>query len=550
MARKTMKENQYNEKKSLRLFTTPNPDWKSLAKDCVCFANARGGIIAIGIEDKQDFPPPHQKISEDFPAKIQKRISELTINVALTISKQKESNNGEWIKIEILPSAHTIASTTNGQYYIRIADNCKPVLPDELNRLFTDKTAFVWETKVTHKVKPKDCDQLKLNKFIKDINDSDRVSDFIKQKSTEDLLLYYQLFNGEFLTNLGILWIGKREHRSQLLYAPVIQFIKYDENGNKVKKILLDDYSLNPKEMIESVWHNIPDWKEGIEISDGLFRKFIANYPEEVVRELLANALVHKPYTTRGDIFINLFQNRLEVHNSGLLPLGVTTNNILHQTVKRNEHLSKIFYDLKLMEREGSGYDKMYETLLTEGKKPPKVEERNDRVIVSTEKQIKDVQIVKLIYQIKQQFLLNQKETICLGIIAQHSSILSTEFSKMLQINEDSSIRNWIGKLIDYEIVLTKGKTKGREYFINPAITKDFIFGKTNLKKIEIPRLKHLILEDLSNHPFSQFSEIHFRIGSEIPIRKVRTALYQLVKESTLATKGGKKFRQYFLLTK
>ena len=52
-----MNETQYNEKKSLRLFTNNNPDWRSLAKDCVCFANARGGIIVIGIEDNEDFPP-------------------------------------------------------------------------------------------------------------------------------------------------------------------------------------------------------------------------------------------------------------------------------------------------------------------------------------------------------------------------------------------------------------------------------------------------------------------------------------------------------------
>jgi ATP-dependent DNA helicase RecG len=50
-------------------------------------------------------------------------------------------------------------------------------------------------------------------------------------------------------------------------------------------------------------------------------------------------ALVHRPYTQRGDIFLNLHPDRLEVVNPGPLPLGVTPQNVLHTTVRRNEHL-------------------------------------------------------------------------------------------------------------------------------------------------------------------------------------------------------------------
>lgn len=198
------------------------------------------------------------------------------------------------------------------------------------------------------------------------------------------------MYDGNFLTNLGILWIGTSQQRAKLSYAPVVQFIKYNNNGNKVKKEVWDDFSMNPKELFQSIWEKIPEWKEGIEISEGIFgREKIYNYHEDIVRELFANALVHRPYTTRGDVFINLYPDRLEIHNPGLLPLGVTPNNILHQSVRRNEHLSKIFYDLNLMEREGSGYDKIYEIQLSEAKQLPIVEEKDDRVIVTIYNQIK-----------------------------------------------------------------------------------------------------------------------------------------------------------------
>lgn len=35
-------ENLIYDKKSLKLFTVKNPDWKSLAKDCVCLAKHSG----------------------------------------------------------------------------------------------------------------------------------------------------------------------------------------------------------------------------------------------------------------------------------------------------------------------------------------------------------------------------------------------------------------------------------------------------------------------------------------------------------------------------
>lgn len=59
-----MKENQYIDKKRLDTVVGKTADWKELAKDCVCFANSRGGIILIGIADEEILPPATQKIDK------------------------------------------------------------------------------------------------------------------------------------------------------------------------------------------------------------------------------------------------------------------------------------------------------------------------------------------------------------------------------------------------------------------------------------------------------------------------------------------------------
>jgi ATP-dependent DNA helicase RecG len=543
-----MTENQNYEKKSIKLITAKNPSWKDLAKDCVCFANSRGGVIIIGIEDNESNPPLNQKITNNLVDTVRKRISDLTINVATIVKKDKHQNGAEIIHIEVLDSASSVASTIDGQYYMRTSDVCKPIPPDALARLFTDKPAFMWETKVVQKITVEQADQNKLHSFINDIKESDRTSSFIKNKDLLELLSYYQMIDEGYLTNLGVLWIGKRENRAKLLYAPIVQFIKYDKNGNKVKKIVWDDFSLNPKELVEDIWHSVPEWKEGIEISDGIFGRRILNfYNEDIVRELIINALVHRPYTTSGDIFINWFTDKLEIHNPGPLPVGVTPNNILHETKKRNLHLAKLFYDLKLMETEGSGFDKVFEIQLSEAKPLPIVEEYNDRVTVTIVNQITNVNLIEFIEDLKQKYVLNRKEIISLGLIAQNKSMLATEFSKTLQFNSDVQMQNWIRSLLKHNILKSKGKTKGTEYYINPKVLRNTEFANTNLKKIQPHRLKELILEDLSDYSISSIDEIHERVGKEIPIRKIRTTVYELAKNGAIKTYGSKKFRKYFI---
>jgi len=543
-----MQENQEIEKKSLKVITAKSPNWKALAKECICFANAQGGKILIGIEDGASLPPSDQTISDNLIQKVNRRINQITFNVNISPVKATAKNGGEYIELIVFRNPQAIASTSSGKYFIRVSDACRPLLPDELGQLMVDKNAYVWEFQISKKVKRDSYDKTKFKNFLDRIRESERVSKFVKEKSDEEILEYYFFAKDNYLTNLGILFIGKREDRATLLYSPSIQFIKYDENEHKTNKLVWDDFSKNPIELIEAVLNDIPDWKESIEISDGIFRKNIPNYNEVVIRELIANALVHRPYTIRGDIFINLYVDRLEIHNPGLLPLGVTPKNILHQSIRRNEHLSKIFYDLKIMEREGSGYDMMYEVLLKNSKHIPIVEEGDDRVIVTIKKRIINTEVIKLIDKVNQYYQLKQKELICLGLIAQHNSLSAIELGKILDLKKPNSIRHWLGRLLNLKLIQSKGKTKGKIYYVNPEILRKHRFkGKTNLKSLEPYRLRELIKEDLKKYKDSNISEIQERIGKEISLQKIRTQLKILSKKDIIGKKGITKGTKYFI---
>jgi ATP-dependent DNA helicase RecG len=540
-------EGQKLDKKSLRALTDGIGD---LANDCVGFANARGGHLLIGIEDDVDDPPPIQRIKDSDLDRLPKHISQITFNVNIASVKEKAANGGEYIRLEIFPNEQGIAATSNGRYFIRVADETRPLLPDELGRLMNDRGAFVWEIQTSQSVPRSRVDESKLRRFLELIRASDRVSDFVKGKSDDEIVDYYLLAKSDLLTNLGVLWIGTRVDRATLPYAPVIQFIKYDETGHKVNKIAWDDFSRNPLELMEAVWAEVPDWREYYELPEGTTRKSVPHYDEVVIRELLGNALAHRPYTQRGDIFLNLFPDRLEVHNPGLLPLGVTPRNILHKSVKRNEHLAKVFYDLKLMEREGSGYDVMYDVLLSSGKQIPEVIEGDDRVMVSVRKLIVNTAVINFVAKADELYYLTQKERITLGLLAQHGSMTITELTRDLKLKEAAETHRWLGRLLAFGIVKHKGKTKGKEYLVEPDLLRKLNFkGKTSLKSIEPHRLRELILSDLKVHGPTRVSEVQERVGHEISARKIYREIQELVGEGKVEPTGAKKGRKY-LLTK
>lgn len=543
-----MEENSLYDKKSLCEITGKSADWNEVAKDCVAFSNAQGGVIDYGIEDDADAPPTDQKVSEDIAINLEKKINGKTHNVSAHAEILMHENGGQYIRLHIARGTSS-ASTTSGKYFTRVSDESRPLTGDDITRLSAEKGYYRWEDEES-KWSWKDADKEKLKMLLQNLRTSNRVSDFVKQKEDKELLDYYFLTveESDKMTNLGVLFIGTQSQRGRLMNAPVVQCIQFDQYGDKVWKYLIDDFTKNPQEIIEAIWNNVPVWRESNEISDGLFRKEIPAYDEAVVRELTCNALVHRPYTVRGDVFINIHPDRIEVVNPGALPLGVTPQNILHKTVKRNEHFANLCYALQMMEREGSGYDKMYEVLLSNGKQIPIVEEGDDYVKAIVGRRIISQEAIKVIRYALQKTELRQKQIICLGLIAQHESISAADLIKLLNLKNRDALSPWLDKLVDDGIVETSGRKKVKEYRVCSYILKESGYkGQTSLKRIEPYRLRELIIEDLKIYECASLRDIQQRIGDEISYQKLWKQLDNMIKEGILESTGKNRWTKYRL---
>lgn len=537
-------EDQATERKSLRIVTGRTADWDDVARACVCFANGVGGRLLIGIEDDEAVPPAGQLVPSDLPERIRKRVAELTVNVQAFPALQRADNGGEYVEV-VIERSPNVASTSDGRYFMRIADTCVPVRGDDVLRLASERPGRAWEA-MDSDVSVTNADAAKTGAFLEAIRAFDRVKDSVKEKSADELLTHYGLAQGRMLSRLGVLLVGRREDRAALGTAPIIQVIKYDERGQKINKWVWDDHTLSPVELVDAVWREVPDFRESYEIAEGMFRRSVPAYDEKVVRELLVNALVHRPYTQHGDIFLMLHPDRLEIVNPGRLPLGVTPQNILHASRRRNEGLARVFHDLGLMEREGSGFDLMYDRLLSQGRPAPLPEEGPDWVRVTIQRRIVKPEVMRLIAEAEARYQLTQRERIALGILAQTEGMTARELADALESTGADALTPWIGRLLGVGLVQSSGRTSGKRYFVaSDSLRLAQLDRKTTLVRIPSHRLQALILEDLERYPESSSAEVNRRIGGEISAKTVKRALDQLVEAGRVTYSGDRRWRRY-----
>ena len=107
--------------------------------------------------------------------------------------------------------------------------------------------------------------------------------------------------------------------------------------------------------------------------------------PPAAVREAIVNAVVHADYSQRGaPIRVAIFDDRLEVENPGLLPFGLTLEDLpLGISKLRNRVVGRVFHELGLVEQWGSGVQRMISACHDDGLATPVWEEIGFRLRVT-----------------------------------------------------------------------------------------------------------------------------------------------------------------------
>ena len=180
--------------------------------------------------------------------------------------------------------------------------------------------------------------------------------------------------------------------------------------------------------------------------------------PPEAVREALINAVVHTDYSQRGaPIRLSIFDDRLEIENPGLLPFGLTVEDLPHGVSKlRNRVIGRVFQALGLIEQWGSGIQRMTAVCRDAGLPPPIFEEIATRFRVT----IPTVPVGPTVVDATEQAIL--------ASLMEGQGLATREIAAIIGLSARAT-RTRLARLIDRGLVReigTSAKDPQRKYFL------------------------------------------------------------------------------------
>lgn len=93
---------------------------------------------------------------------------------------------------------------------------------------------------------------------------------------------------------------------------------------------------------------------------EGLRRKEILEIPEEALREVVLNAVMHRDYHfDNAWVSVEIYKDRLEISDPGGLPPGITLQDLGKKSVPRNKLIADLFHRIGEVERAGTGINRI-----------------------------------------------------------------------------------------------------------------------------------------------------------------------------------------------
>jgi len=353
---------------------------KGMLKTVVAFANTAGGILLIGVEDRTG----HVRGVEDALG-LEERLANLfSDRIAPRIVPE----------IEILPWRRT--------HVLAVQVHPSPNRPHHLSRQGPERGIYVRVGSTNRRADPdlaeemrrftrgEDYDAQALPDLDSEALDFRVASEFFapfRKLSRRDLVTLRLLTDHQgrkVPTVGGMVLFGKDPSRERCFPDLWIQAGRFK---GKDRREILDQVQIRslPVRAIEEAIAFVQKHSlHGAEIGS-VRRRERWSLPPEAVREAVINAVVHADYSQRGaPLRLSLFADRLEVENPGLLPLGLTIEDLRRGVSKlRNRVVGRVFHALGLIEQWGSGIQRMTAACQETGLPVPEFEELANRFRVT-----------------------------------------------------------------------------------------------------------------------------------------------------------------------
>ena len=336
-------------------------DLSAVGKAICAFANTRGGVIILGVEDSKGIVG----VREDAESVQERLTAFLQTGCSSPVSarvERHEDPNG-WVHwIEVPRQRGFEPLRYDGRVWVRRGRSSVEPSPTELQELYNAFGYILTEERSIEAATPEQIDLQGFRKYLQAIG-----LDTLGEPQPDDV---DDLRNRGVITELGgalhptlygVLAFGKEPQRYPQTHNFRIECVAYGGN-DRASRVLQVAEGLGA---LDEQVRRAVGWFEGLgrfESYRGLLREDRPLLPQAAIREALVNAVVHRDYAITGSkVLLEVFAQQVDVSSPGALPNHMSSESVRAggHPRSRNELMANYMVAKGLMEQRGRGWPVM-----------------------------------------------------------------------------------------------------------------------------------------------------------------------------------------------
>ena len=432
-----------------------NIEWKEswhndYFKGICGFANAQGGTLFIGIDDKGQTKHLNnaKKLLEDLPNLVRDLLG-LMVDVNL------HTTNGEDF-LEIVVEPYPFPISLRGKYYYRSGSTLQELKGAALSKFLLQRQGKKWDGVPIPNVIVDELKNDTFDFFRKKANKSKRLEPDDLGGTNQELLESLQLYleDEKMLKRAAILLFHPKPEK----YVTGA-YIKIGYFENEADLMYQDEMHGNLFEQIEQTMDLLfTKYIKALISYEGISRVETYEYPREAIREALLNAVAHKDYSGGAPIQIKVYKDRILIWNDGQLPDNWTVSNLLkkHASKPYNPDIANTLFRSGYIESWGRGVEKMMNYCLEAGIPSPNYSFEGSDFLVEFRKDIYHEEYLL-------DLGLNERQIEALLFFKPSRVITSSIYQEKFEISERTA-RYDLVNLVERRLLLKIGDKKSTKY--------------------------------------------------------------------------------------
>lgn len=332
-------------------------DTEKLCKYCVAIANEGGGFLVMGVTDKK----PRKIVGTSAFENIVDMAAKLFTAIGFRVDIEEVVHPDGRVLVFSIPSRPKgTAYHHKGAYLMRSGEELVPMSEDHLRKIFAEGQPSWLDASALSNVSAQDIVQLLDTQSFFDLlklpypSNQESVITRLKEER-----LIRATATGFVISNLAALLLAKKLQSFPSISRKAMRLVVYDGDSKMQTKLDITEekgYAVGFQGLVQYVMSQLPQ----NEVIENAIRKDTKLVPEIIIRELIANALIHQDFELSGTSpMVEIYTTRVEISNPGE-PI-VPVDRFIDGYQSRNERLADLMRRFGICEEKSSGIDRVIE---------------------------------------------------------------------------------------------------------------------------------------------------------------------------------------------